>query len=68
MSEMAKSTIRLHGYVNPSTEPELAKAVQRLEETYSIASMVKEGVRCLARREGLLNSEEDVPASEEAAA
>jgi hypothetical protein len=46
--------IRLSGRINPEKEPDLAKATTELLKTYSLSNLSKEGIRCLARREGLL--------------
>ncbi|WP_157202246.1 hypothetical protein [Methanoplanus limicola] len=42
-------------------EPALMNAIQNLRKRYTDAELLKEGLRCLAKREGLLtiaNSEE----------
>ena len=51
--------IRLSGTINPETEPALAEATIKLLRVYSISDLSKEGVRCVARREGLL-AEDDM--------
>jgi len=55
MAKKENPYIRVSGYINPETEPELAEAVKKLLTVYSMASLSKEGIRCLAKREGLLN-------------
>lgn len=52
-----KDIIRLSGRINPDREPELAKATIELLKIYSLSSLSKEGIRCLARREGLIQKE-----------
>lgn len=56
MSKTA-DTIRVSGYINPETEPELARIYNILEKSYKPAALVKEGLRCIARREGILTTE-----------
>lgn len=53
--------ISLQGYIY---EEELKKAVATLRNSYKDSELVREGLRCLARREGLmpLNSFVDVNA------
>lgn len=46
--------IRLQGYIR---EPVLIQAVSTLKKIYGDNELVKESIRCLARREGLLNEE-----------
>ncbi|WOF16799.1 hypothetical protein F1737_08910 [Methanoplanus sp. FWC-SCC4] len=48
--------IRLSGTINPEKEPELAEATKELLKIYNVSNLSKEGIRCLARREGLLPS------------
>jgi len=64
MSKKDSSIIRISGTINPDREPELAEAINKLLSVYSMGALSKEGIRCLAKREGLLN----IPTSEEAAA
>jgi hypothetical protein len=55
-------SIRLSVLINPEKEPALAEVTKELLKTYSKGALSREGIRCLARREGLLNSEEAIPA------
>jgi hypothetical protein len=64
MSKKDSSIIRISGTINPEKEPELAEAAKKLLAVYSMGALSKEGLRCLAKREGLLN----IPKPQEAAA
>jgi hypothetical protein len=64
MGKKETSVIRIAGSINPEREPELADAVKKLLTVYSMGALSKEAIRCLAKREGLLN----INTSEEATA
>jgi len=53
-SQLQEGRVSLQGYIY---EDDLKQAVSHLRRLYKDAELVREGVRCLARREGLLSTE-----------
>ncbi|EHQ35350.1 hypothetical protein Metlim_1240 [Methanoplanus limicola DSM 2279] len=61
MAEDVTKKCRLQVMIVSDREPALMNAIQNLRKRYTDAELLKEGLRCLAKREGLLtiaNSEE----------
>ncbi|WOF15983.1 hypothetical protein F1737_04335 [Methanoplanus sp. FWC-SCC4] len=48
--------IRLQGYIR---EPALRNATRELQKIYGDNELIREAIRCLSRREGLLPSERE---------
>jgi len=51
--ESHNERVSLQGYIY---EDDLKKAVKQLRNYYKDSELVREGIRCLARREGILST------------